>query len=916
MLKNIKIQQISLGLGLVSLALFFLLWMSFYPDILWFSEVNYLSVYLKILMVRVSFFLGFAVLAGLFIGINLMIARSVGQKNRLNKRTAQRGSIAYFIEVIRESMFGGKAPEEGEIDITPVDDTWVKILLGVAACGLGLFLGSLAASKWEIFLKFINATPFQKVDPLFGKDIGFYVFKLPFLTFLKSWLVLLTVFTTLIVSWIYFSDSVVQLTSGRLEIPNSAKRHVLFLITIFFLLMAWHYRLDMFSLLYSPRGVAYGASYTDIHATLPGMWFSLVISLIIAVIAGISAFMSLPWTVLISTLALWILGLIFFHGFYALFIQKFVVGPNEITKEKPFIEYNIQYTKEAYGLGNVEERDFPYNPQLTGAAVQQSNATIKNLRLWDPIPLRKTLRQIQAIRLYYDFNDVDIDRYIIDGEKRQVMLSARELFYEKIPARAQTWVNQHLKYTHGYGLTMVSVFDVLPDGMPKLLIKDIPPISKVISVKKPEIYFGEKTFPYIIVNTTTEEFDYPEGDKNKYSTYSGPGGINIGTFWRKLLYALYFKDFKIILSTYLKKDSKLFYVRQIKERIHKIAPFLSYDQDPYLVIDKNGQLFWIQDAYTLSDQYPYSEVFQHKFNYIRNSVKVIVNAYTGDTKFYLFDNEPIIQVYSKIFPGMFQSIEKIPEDLKVHFRYPENLFKIQADMYRMYHMNDAQVFYNQEDLWMNPQKSRGGNGKETMEPYYVMVQLPGNLDAEFLIMLPFTPNGKDNMIGWLSAMCDGENYGKLLLYRLPKQSLVYGPMQIDARIDQDAEISKELSLWGQKGSEVFRGNLFVVPIKNSILYIEPIYLQATSGQIPELKRIVAASGDSLGMGATLTEALNSLFGGRRRLDLTEQTPAQTAVEALNQYQNAKKALQRGDWRNFGDQFDNLEQTLKNLSRSK
>ncbi|MFC1517335.1 UPF0182 family protein [Candidatus Margulisiibacteriota bacterium] len=914
MIRLIKIKQVQLGLIVLGAFIVLSSWLSFYPDILWFSEVKFLGVYLKILIVRTTFFLAFAALAGIFLGGNLFLARKIGSKHRLVQRTAQKGSITYFIEVIRESMFGEKPTEEGEINITPTDDLWVKLLLTVAVVALGLFLGGLAANKWEIFLKYINTVPFNKVDPLFSRDIGFYVFKLPFLSFLKSWLVLLVVFSTLLVGWIYFSDSVVQLARGRFEIPDSAKRHLLFLVSIFFLLMAWHYRLDMFSLLYSPRGVAYGASYTDIHATLPGMWFSLVIALVIAVVSLVSAFISIPWIVLLSSLALWVLGLIFIHGFYAVFLQKFVVGPNELIKEKPYIEYNIKYTQDAYGLGNVEERAFKYDPQLSRQDLQKSENTIKNLRLWDPRPLRQTLRQLQAIRLYYDFNDVDIDRYIFNGEKRQVMLAPRELFYEKIPARAQTWINQHLIYTHGYGLAMTSVSDVLPGGMPNLLVKDIPPVSKLLKINQPGIYFGEKTYPYIIVKTSADEFDYPQGDKNKYTNYSGAGGISIGSFWRRLLYALYFRDFKILLSNYIKKDSKLFYVRQIKDRIYKIAPFLKYDLDPYMVVDKKGKLFWILDAYTMSTKYPYSEPFRGSFNYIRNSVKVIVDAYTGETNFYIYAQEPIVEVYNKIFPKLFRSAKEMPEDLRAHVRYPENMFQIQANMYRIYHMNDAQVFYNQEDLWNVPRVSQGG-GQESMTPYYVMMQLPETNRLEFLIMLPFTPNGKDNMIGWLSAMCDGDEYGKLLLYSLPKQILVYGPSQVDARIDQDAEISKDLSLWGQKGSEVYRGNLIVVPVQNSFLYVEPIYLQATEGKIPELKRVVAASGENLGMGDTLWDALSSLVGGRRFISTVKSTSTQLATEALQQYERAKKALQGGKWSNFGSNFDDLGQTLKQL-RSK
>jgi uncharacterized protein len=596
--------------------------------------------------------------------------------------------------------------------------------------------------------------------------------------------------------------------------------------------------------------------------------------------------------------------------------QKFVVGPNELAKEKQFIEYNIKYTRDSYNLNKIEEKVFNYDPNLSSKDILKDKAVYNNLRLWDPRPLKTTLGQIQSIRLYYDFNDVDIDRYTIKGEKRQVMLAARELFYDgRIPARARNWINEHLKFTHGYGVAMCSVSEVMPGGMPKLIIKDIPPKSEDIIIKQPAIYFGEKTDAYIFVNTSTDEFDYPEGDKNKYTRYSGPGGIKIDSLWRKILYASYFKDFKILFTNYLKKGSRLFYFRRFQDRIGKIAPFIHFDPDAYLVISKSGDLFWIIDGYTMDSEYPYAEPFEGRLNYIRNSVKAVVNAYTGEVKFYISEEEPLVNVFAKIFPELFLSFDEFPEDLKEHLRYPENLFRVQAGKYRAYHMTEPQVFYNQEDLWDFPLQKTHESGSEFLQPYYALIRLPGHKEPEYLIMIPFTPAAKNNMIGWLAARCDGENYGKLLIYRLPKQNLIYGPMQIEARIDQDSEISKELSLWGQKGSEVFRGNLLVVPVKNSFLFVEPIYLQATSGQIPELKKIVVASGESLGMGNTLEEALQSAFSKQKsRVSKILRSPEQLAQEAARLYRRAKAALKAGEWSKFGQQFDSLDEVLKKMDK--
>ncbi len=910
-----KMRSLAVVSGIVAVAAFLYFWLTFYPDILWYTEVGYLKVYLTRYLWQMLVFVVGTVLAGAVLFINCAVARRMGIKERKKARPAQKGSIAYFVGVLKESMFGGRAAGQTEIDVTPVDERWISVLLTVFCGAMSVLFGWLALQQWGVLMRFFHMVPTQVSDPLFHKDISFYLFAYPVWSFVQRWSTVLAAITILMSGWIYFSDYVVQVVNGRLEMPVPARRHLLVLFSVFFLLIAWLFRLKIFALVGANHTVFTGASYADMHAVVPGLWCATVMSVCIALVALCSVFVSLPWTVLASAIVLLGASLVFFNVVYVPIMQKLIVAPNEMTKERPYIENNIKATREAFGLNMVKHHDFPYQPNPS-QIVQQDVSFMRNLRVIDPLPLKQTLRQIQSIRTYYDFNDVDIDRYTIGGRSQQVLVAARELFSEKIPERGRNWINDHLKYTHGYGVVMTSVADSTPDGLPKLLVRDIPPTSTDIQVTRPQIYFGERTDPYIIVKTATEEFDYPEGDTNKYTSYAGTGGIAIGSVWRKLLYALHFGDLRILFSSYLTKSSRIFYHRQILSRVQRIMPLLGYDSDPYIVVNKRGELYWIIDAYVTMHSYPCSTQAPGGFNYLRNSVKVVVNAYTGETKFYVFEHEPVIDTYARMFPGAFRGKAEFPQDLLPHVRYPEGMFRVQSQMYQQYHMTDPQVFYNQEDLWAIPQKSQG-DSREMMLPYYVMMKLPGSQAVQFVLMQPFSPNQKDNMVGWLAASCDQQDYGALLLYRLPKQTLVYGPLQIEARIDQDPDISKELSLWGQKGSRVYRGNLLVVPIQNTFLYVEPIYLVATEGQIPELKRVIVASGEALSMGATLTEALTGLLGSKRRtLSSIGQTPAMLAQDALRLYRAAKAALKKGAWSEFGAQFDSMEQPLQELSREK
>jgi uncharacterized membrane protein (UPF0182 family) len=610
-------------------------------------------------------------------------------------------------------------------------------------------------------------------------------------------------------------------------------------------------------------------------------------------------------------------------GVYPAIVQNLQVKPSEISLEAPYITYGIKFTRMAYGLDKVEEKEFAAEQVLSLSDVRKNIKTIDNIRLWDTRPIIKTYRQLQGIRLYYDFSDVDVDRYQINGAYKQVMLSPREMRVDKLPEKARTWVNQHLIFTHGYGACLSPVSKQTPEGLPDLIVKDIPPTTATtLKIDRPEIYYGEETDNYVIVNTTEKEFDYPKGDKNVYVSYQGKGGVRINSLLRRLAFTIKYSDLKILLTDYITSDSRIMFDRSIQNRVRKIAPFLSYDRDPYLVIS-SGKLYWIQDAYTISDLYPYSDPSgrgYNRFNYIRNSVKVVIDAYNGDISYYIVDEkDPIAKTYQKIYPALFKPLAEMPEDLKKHQRYPYDLFMIQAQKYSAFHMQNPQVFYNQEDLWNVPKEVYAG-AEQAMDAYYIIMKVPGEKKEEFLLMLPFTPNDKDNMIAWLAARSDMPNYGKLLVYKFPKDKLIYGPMQIEARIDQQTEISQQFTLWGQVGSRVIRGNLLAIPIEESIIYVEPIYLEAATGELPELKRVIVAYGKNVAMAETLDSALSSVFAGRivtakPKVEAPRYfSPKELAKKALELYNKAQAKLKQGDFGSFGERLRELRKVLQDLAK--
>ena len=800
------------------------------------------------------------------------------------------------------------------------------------------------SSKWFTFLQFINQTSFNLVDPIFAKDVSFYIFSLPFYHFILVFLmgsVILTVILVVLDYLISFIDTKQILTEPKVPedvIPSPSKSfdfkilftkrkaiaHSGILVSIFFLLLAVKHYLSRFSIMYSEQGIVVGAGYSDVVAYLPMIK-------ILMVLAVVMAALMLVWVFFISkqpklrkrhifVYALIVYFLFAFIGPSAVsgIVQALKVSPNEINLEKPYIENNIKFTRVAYGLTDVEEKDFDVDIGLTAEILYEAKETIDNIRILDWRPLTKTYKQTQEIRLYYDLAGIDIDRYTIDGKYTQVMLAPRELDQNQITEKAKTWVNLHMVYTHGYGVVMSPVNQVTKQGLPNYFIKDIPPIYTVdeetLKISKPQIYYGEKYGGFVLVNTKTKEFDFPKGDTNEYINYDGKGGVVLNSFLKKLLMAIRFADIKILLSSDITKESKIMFTRHISERISKITPFIGLDGDPYLVIDK-GRLLWMVDAYTFSGNFPYSEKYG-QINYIRNSVKIVVDAYDGSVTYYVMDiNDPIIETYAKIFPKQFKQFEDMPKSIKEHIRYPVDLFKIQSYIYSTYHMDDVKVFYNKEDAWQIPYEVYGVGQKVQVEPYYIIIKLPEEDKEEFVLMTSFTPIKKDNMVSWMAARSDGDNYGKLILYKFQKDKLIYGPLQIEAKIDQDSIISQQLTLWSQQGSRVTRGNLLVIPIQNSILYIEPLYIQAETGELPELKRVLVSDGVRVVMEENLATALEVLFGTPKRVVVEKEEISATVEEAQTYYDLIEGAMQQGDWAGIGANFDKLGSVLEALRNS-
>jgi uncharacterized membrane protein (UPF0182 family) len=821
------------------------------------------------------------------------------------------------------TMTFGQSPL-GQLNIENISTKKIKNVFYGLGTVISVFFSFAFFMRWDTYFRFHWNETFGQVDPVFGHDIGFYLFRLPFIELIQNSLISLVFFVTVATIILYVYSGALSIRSSKsISAPSGVVKHISVNLGIWFLLLAWGYYLHRYDLLYGAGGAVYGAGYVDLNVKLPVIWILCILCALLSLLAFSQIFKQrFKWLLVggVATIVIGVLG----NGILPGVFQKFVVEPSELQLEKPYIENSIEQTRQAYALDKMKTQPYSAQPpeEMTWSTVQKNEQTIENIRLWDPRLLIQTYRQLQEIRLYYQFYNVDVDRYQTNEGYMQMMVSARELS-EELPEQADTWVNRRLQYTHGYGLVMSPVAQEGAQGDPRLVIKDIPPVSEMgLNVEQPAIYYGEHNSDYKIVDTNVRELDYPRGDQNVYTNYQGSSGVSVGNFFSKLLFAWQFGDINILLTDYINEDSKIIFWKQIKERVNNIAPFLKLKDDPYLVLNE-GKLYWIQDAYTTSPDYPYSEPYNGEYNYIRNSVKVVVDAYNGSVDFYVSDqNDPVLNVYRDIFPDMFKPVDEMPGTLKQHVRYPIHLFKAQIDKYNEYHMTDPQVFYNNEDLWTRPNEKYGGRSI-TMEPYYVLTKLPGQEELQYLLISPLTPNNRDNMIGWIAANSDYPNYGEVSVYQLPKERLILGPAQIEARIDQDTEISRQLALWDQRGSRVIRGNLMVIPIENSFIYVEPVFLIAEGVDIPQLQRVIATSGEKIAMQPTLWESIEALYGKKERIasaeiDTTATLPNQPAVSGgtsqeftqLQQLWNeARQALQNSNWQEFGNKMDEIEQML-------
>lgn len=895
-----------------------------YTDYLWFESVGFQRVFTTMLIAQVGLFaMGALVFLVLFM-VNVIIARRLAYRLRHIAEPEEEGIWAFIAQV--GARIGAQREYAALINAS-------ILVIGVL---LSVLMGLLVSGQWETVLRYLNATSFAVQDPIFGLDISFFVFTLPLLQFLQSWwlgtLILVATATVAVYAVVVAYELGVTAERVLLNLPRGVRLHLATLLALVWLVVASNHILDTYDLLFSNRGAAYGASYADVKAQLPALLVMAGAAAVASVLTLASA-LARSFRPLLVGVGLW--GLVAGVGglLYPNMVESFEVKPDQLRLERPYIENTIRYTLQAYGLDKVEEQFFPAEDAVSLEDVRANQDTIVNIRLWDHRPLRETYNQIQSIRTYYTFEDVDIDRYYIDGQYRQVMVSARELMPEGLGRQALTWVNQRLQWTHGYGVVMSPVNAVADEGRPQLFLQDVPPTG-IIPLQRPEIYYGERTRSYVVVKTSEDEFDYPRGNENVRSQYQARSGVVINSLLRRIAFALRFRDGNLLLTPAIRPDSEVLFRRNIAERVSAVAPFLLLDRDPYIVV-ADGRLYWVQDAYTYTAGYPYSQPTIWRpgrgrpvvMNYIRNSVKAVVDAYDGSVRLYVVDpGEPLISTYSKIFPDLFSPLDAMPASLRAHLRYPEDLFTIQANMYRTYHMQDPTVFYNKEDAWDIPWE-KFYNERTQVEPYYVIMRLPGEEKPEFILMQPFTPLMKDNLIGWMAGRSDAPHYGKLLVFKYPKEKLAYGPFQVEGRIDQDPSISAQFTLWSQAGSRVIRGNMLVIPLGKSNLYVEPIYLQAENGPIPELKRVIVATGNRVVMEPSLEEAIARLFGQQAPAPSTE--PAKTGPiapsppvpaglleivrSAQDHYARAQEALRSGDWARYGEELKAMESDLKRLA---
>ena len=882
---------------------------------LWFGGVGYRDVFTTRLRAQASlgaFVLGsaFAVLYG-----NLWLAVS---------------SIASPYIVIGSGAAGTVQP-------ATLRREHIRRFVGIGSLAVSLMIALAVSGEWMRWLQFRHAVPFGVSDPILGRDVGFYVFRLPLLDLAQQVAIAVVTLALIGSAAAYVLAGALNFTKrGGVSVARKARLHLSLLAALFFALLAAHAYLQVPHLLteVGGPGIVHGASYTDVVARLPALRILTLVALLSAALAAYHAFSSALWPIPLA-LGLYLVTSVG-GSLYAAGIQRFVVTPNEQAAETPYMTHNIAATRHAFNLAAVKTRQVSGDAALTREDIARNADTVDNVRLWDHQPLLDTFGQIQELRTYYDFASVDNDRYVIDGKLRQVMLSARELNSDSLPNR--TWINEHLTFTHGYGITLGPVNEVTSEGLPILFVRDIPPQSSVpsdITVKEPSIYFGELTNDYILVNTQAKEFHYSKGEQNVETTYSGADGVRVGGLPRRLLFSVGFQALQILFTNDITEDSRVLYHRNISDRVTTIAPFLHYDEDPYLVVSRDGRLFWIRDAYTTTTHYPYSAPAGNGINYIRNSVKVIIDAYNGTTSYFVADpQDPVAQMLARAFPSLLKPLDAMPADLRQHLRYPETIFAIQAAMFSTYHMTNPGVFYNKEDQWEIPAIDIDGN-PQLMQPYYTIMRVPGESRAEFIQMLPFTPARKDNLAAWMVARSDPERYGQLEVFEFPRQTIVYGPRQIIARINQDQVISPQITLWNQQGSQVIQGTLLVIPIEEALLYVRPLYLRASGGRIPELNRVIVAYKDQIVMEPTLDDALNRLFGDgaaapsrstslpatpssetRTAQPARSQPPADAALvaRARQHYERAMQAQREGNWALYGEEIRLLGDILRGMAK--
>jgi uncharacterized membrane protein (UPF0182 family) len=938
--------RLKVGLTIATVALLFLVALpalaDFYIDLRFFRSLGFEDVFTTVIRTQLSLFLAVGIGFALLLYANARIAlKYAPEVSKLGPPEIVRARRA-----IRSAL---------------------RRAVPLAALGLGLVAGLAASDEHMTYLQWANATPFGEADPLLGHDVGFYVYTLPFLEGVRTLLVWGFGLSLVLSGALHLLTGAVTIagltpraqrprivgeprsepaTPPRPRASRPARAHLCVLGALLFLALTFDAWLAIPELLFSGMGPVAGASYADANARLPMLQLKIGVGVLASVLIAIAATRKraiLIGAALVLYFGVDLLGV----GLYPSLVHRLSVLPNEAEKEGPYIERNIEATRAGWGLGAVLERDLDATDPLTMADIEENHATIDNVRLWDHRPLLDTFAQIQEIRTYYEFASVDNDRYMIDGELRQIMLSPRELATESLPNR--TWINERFTFTHGYGLTLGPVNKATPEGLPLLYVQDIPPVSTSsdLDITRPEIYYGELSNDHVFVDTGAREFDHPSGDENVYATYAGRGGIRLDSTLTELAFAFDSGTFKILLSDEITEDSRVLMHRAIHDRVQTLAPFLRYDRDPYMVVRNDGSLVWIQDAYTQTSRYPYSQPDAQGINYVRNSVKVVIDAYHGDVDFYVNDqDDPLIRTWKAIFPSLFDDVEAMPEDLQRHLRYPEDLFDAQTEMFTVYHMDDPQDVYDREDQWEVPSLA-GEDGRRRMEPYYTVMRLPEEDEAELVLMIPYTPKSKANLAAWMVARNDGERRGELVVYRFPKDRLVFGPQQIMNRIHQDAEISRQVSLWDQRGSQAIFGTLLVIPVEESLLYVAPLYLRSESGRIPELKRVIVVYENRIAMEPTLEGAVRAIFGGEGEeaasadaepppvaatleggtepTDAADPTDAATetgtetggesprAAAAKEAFERATAAQRAGDWAGYGAALEELEAILERLA---